>query len=177
MAEAPTNSSNEDSRSVAVCHWHPDVETRLSCSRCGKGICTACLVQAPVGIRCRECGRAQPMPTYDVRPVNYVLGIGVAALLLAVGVVAWAVLDAVLAISGAYGSVSSLLAMPFGFVTGEAVSRSINRKRNPILGMAACAVVILAYLISRLISPYGFGALDVLFVGVGVWLAWLRLRP
>ncbi len=117
------------------------------------------------------------MPTYDVRPVNYVLGIGVAALLLAVGVVAWAVLDAVLAISGAYGSVSSLLAMPFGFVTGEAVSRSINRKRNPILGMAACAVVILAYLISRLISPYGFGALDVLFVGVGVWLAWLRLRP
>ena len=54
------------------CYWHSDVETGLSCSRCDKHICTECMVQAPVGIRCKECGKATRMPTYDVRPTHYV---------------------------------------------------------------------------------------------------------
>ena len=177
MAEAPSEQTRNSSRNPAVCFWHADVETGLSCSRCGKNICAQCLVQAPVGIRCRECGKVQPMPTYDVRPANYTLGIGVAILMLVVGTPVWVVLDNLLLVFGAYGSVSGMLAIVFGFGTGELVSRTVNRKRNSLLALTACAVVVLAYLISRLFSPFGFGVMDVLFLGVGAFLAWQRLRP
>ena len=42
------------------CYRHPDRETGVSCSECGRGICPDCMVFAPVGIRCPEhAGRAQ----------------------------------------------------------------------------------------------------------------------
>ena len=34
------------------CYRHPDRETGVSCSECGRGICPDCMVFAPVGIRC-----------------------------------------------------------------------------------------------------------------------------
>ena len=77
----------------------------------------------------------------------------------------------------AYGPVSGLMAVVFGFVTGDLVSRAVNRKRSALLALIACAVVILANLVSRLFSPFGFGLMDVLFLGVGAFLAWQRLRP
>jgi membrane associated rhomboid family serine protease len=43
-----------------TCYRHPDRETGVSCSECGRGICPDCMVFAPVGIRCPEhAGRAQ----------------------------------------------------------------------------------------------------------------------
>jgi membrane associated rhomboid family serine protease len=36
------------------CYRHPDRETGVSCSECGRGICPDCMVFAPVGIRCPE---------------------------------------------------------------------------------------------------------------------------
>jgi len=42
------------------CYRHPNRETGVSCSECGRGICPDCMVYAPVGIRCPEhAGRAQ----------------------------------------------------------------------------------------------------------------------
>ena len=39
---------------MATCYRHPDRETGLSCSECGRPICTDCMTVAPVGIRCPE---------------------------------------------------------------------------------------------------------------------------
>jgi membrane associated rhomboid family serine protease len=36
------------------CYRHPDRETLVSCSECGRPICPDCMVYAPVGIRCPE---------------------------------------------------------------------------------------------------------------------------
>ena len=36
------------------CYRHPDRETGVSCSDCGRGICPDCMVFAPVGIRCPD---------------------------------------------------------------------------------------------------------------------------
>jgi membrane associated rhomboid family serine protease len=45
-----------------TCYRHPDRVTGLSCSECGRPICTECMTMAPVGIRCPEhSGRAQGM--------------------------------------------------------------------------------------------------------------------
>jgi membrane associated rhomboid family serine protease len=42
------------------CYRHPDRETGVSCSECGRPICTDCMTFGPVGIRCPEhAGKAQ----------------------------------------------------------------------------------------------------------------------
>src|SRR5947207_4569586 len=42
------------------CYRHPDRETGLSCSECGRPICYECMTPAPVGLRCPEhSGKAQ----------------------------------------------------------------------------------------------------------------------
>jgi membrane associated rhomboid family serine protease len=47
-------------RETTVCYRHPRVETAVSCSECGRPICTDCMSFGPVGIRCPECS-GQPV--------------------------------------------------------------------------------------------------------------------
>jgi membrane associated rhomboid family serine protease len=43
-----------------TCYRHPDRETGVSCSECGRGICPDCMTFGPVGIRCPDhAGKAQ----------------------------------------------------------------------------------------------------------------------
>jgi membrane associated rhomboid family serine protease len=51
--------TNESTTAAPVCYRHPDRSTLLSCSRCGKPICSECSVDAAVGQRCVECVRAE----------------------------------------------------------------------------------------------------------------------
>src|SRR5262249_39433546 len=56
------------------CYRHPDRVTGLSCSECGRPICTECMTMAPVGIRCPEhSGRAQGVQrvTRSVQRASY----------------------------------------------------------------------------------------------------------
>jgi membrane associated rhomboid family serine protease len=39
------------------CYRHPDRETGVSCSSCGRPICPDCMTPTPVGMRCPECMR------------------------------------------------------------------------------------------------------------------------
>lgn len=39
---------------MQTCYRHPDRETGLSCSECGRPICTECMTVAPVGLRCPD---------------------------------------------------------------------------------------------------------------------------
>jgi membrane associated rhomboid family serine protease len=57
-----------------TCYRHPDRVTGLSCSECGRPICTECMTMAPVGIRCPEhSGRPQGVQrvTTGVRRAAY----------------------------------------------------------------------------------------------------------
>lgn len=47
-----------------VCYRHPDRETRLACSSCGRPICVECSHDAAVGQKCPEC--AAPEGRYRV---------------------------------------------------------------------------------------------------------------
>jgi membrane associated rhomboid family serine protease len=49
------------------CYRHPDRETGLSCSECGRPICTECMTVAPVGLRCPEHATNRPQPAQVAR--------------------------------------------------------------------------------------------------------------
>jgi len=42
---------------MATCYLHPSRETGVSCSNCGRPICTDCMTTTSVGMRCPECAR------------------------------------------------------------------------------------------------------------------------
>ena len=49
------------------CYRHPDRETGLSCSECGRPICTDCMTAAPVGLRCPDHATHRPRPAQVAR--------------------------------------------------------------------------------------------------------------
>jgi len=51
MATPPETSAPD----AMHCYRHADRETLLSCSNCGRPICTSCMTTAAVGVRCPEC--------------------------------------------------------------------------------------------------------------------------
>jgi membrane associated rhomboid family serine protease len=84
-----------DSRTVPVCYRHPDRQTYLSCSDCGRHICPDCSHDAPVGQKCPECVRAAGAqrvvrarnintgPSFRTSPVVFsLIGINVAIFLI-----------------------------------------------------------------------------------------------
>ena len=42
---------------MPTCYRHPDRETGVACSNCGRPICPDCMTSTPVGMRCPECAR------------------------------------------------------------------------------------------------------------------------
>ncbi len=72
---------------METCYRHPNRETGVSCSNCGRPICPDCMTSTPVGMRCPECARqrtkvktmgsvTEPMLTYVLIAVNVVVALG-----------------------------------------------------------------------------------------------------
>jgi membrane associated rhomboid family serine protease len=56
--------------SAQHCYRHPGRETNVSCSNCGRPICTDCMTPSPVGMRCPECAseRQKVYTRADITP-------------------------------------------------------------------------------------------------------------
>jgi membrane associated rhomboid family serine protease len=55
---------------LPTCYRHPDRETGLSCSECGRPICTECMTAAPVGLRCPDhAGKTARAPRVGGRQI------------------------------------------------------------------------------------------------------------
>ncbi len=171
--QADQEQVNQDAESVGHCHWHPTVETRLSCSHCGKGICTQCLVQVPVGMRCWECGRVEKMPTFDVQPTYYARAVGVGIGIAVGGGLLWVFFNLIF---GGISFLPSLAALGMGYGAGELISLSVNRKRSTGLAWIAGGTVVCAYLISLASNPFGLTIFGLLFLAVAVYMAVVRVK-
>jgi membrane associated rhomboid family serine protease len=62
---------------LPTCYRHPDRETGLSCSECGRPICTECMTVAPVGLRCPDHAGARRQ-RIKPRPVVRAPGVALA---------------------------------------------------------------------------------------------------
>lgn len=51
-----------------TCYRHPNRETGVSCSSCGRPICPECMTPTPVGMRCPECAKERTRVTRGVGP-------------------------------------------------------------------------------------------------------------
>ncbi len=165
------------------CATHNDVETGLACGKCGTPICPKCLVETPVGARCRQCANVRRLPTYNITPVQYLKSVAAGAgIAIAVGV-AWAWLRIAVDIPFFGLMTALLLAAGAAYVIAEVVSRVVNRKRGAPLQIIAGACFVLSYLVSNIwISGdaltffASFYLIDILVVIVGVVVVAARLR-
>jgi membrane associated rhomboid family serine protease len=73
---------------MEVCYRHPNRETGVRCSNCGRPICPDCMTSTPVGMRCPECARQrqgvrtvrsrtdEPVLTYILIGINVAVALG-----------------------------------------------------------------------------------------------------
>jgi len=115
------------------CATHSQVETNLRCGKCGKPICPKCMIQTLVGARCPDCAKLYKLPTYRVSTKYYLRAIGTGLGMAVVCGIIWGVIEWGIPIF----SFNLLLAPGAGYIIGEIVSLSVNRKRGK--GLATIA--------------------------------------
>ncbi|MFA5307993.1 MAG: hypothetical protein WC370_00720 [Dehalococcoidales bacterium] len=159
------------------CATHPDVETNLRCGKCGKLICPRCLVQTPVGARCRDCAKIKRLPTYRLSSAYYLRATGAALGAAAVIGVGWGL------ITGLFSFIylNLILAAGVGYAIAEITGLAVNRKRGLPLAIIGSAGVFFCYLVNIFtfgrIPGLGLGLLlDIIAVAVAVSTAVSRLR-
>ncbi len=166
------------------CEKHPNTETNMECAECGRPICPACMVYAPVGIKCADCARQRGRAIAGPRPIYYVRAAG-AGLIAAVigGILLFEVGNLI-----PFGSF--IFVMGLGLVIGEVVSRGAGRNTSLGLQIIAGTSAALAFLIAGNFTGYPiltangwnglfFGRLDAfrLLLGLlGTYMATLRLK-
>src|SRR5882757_407175 len=125
------------------CANHPSVETLVSCSTCGKPICTDCMVHAPVGVKCRDCARMPRSALVRLKPQKAAAAIAAAlgaAVLMGV---------ALAALNGTgFGFFGFLIAFGVGAVMAEVVTRTSGYYRGRESGAIAAGGSLLAYVIA-----------------------------
>ena len=159
------------------CAAHPQVETNLTCSRCGTPICPKCLIQTSVGARCRKCAGLKRLPTYEITPKQYVKAVVVGLGSSVVVGIAWA------ALWGFLWFFNFFLAAGAGYAIGEILSWSVNRKRGLLLEIIAGLCLVVSYIVANVGLSAGvltffadFGLWDLLIVAIGIMVAVGRLR-
>ncbi len=157
------------------CAEHEETPTNLRCSRCERPVCPECMVQAPVGIRCREHGRPAKLPTYDVSTGFIVRGV-------AAGVGIGVLGGLILGIAGVFTNVLyfpyvfTLAMAGLGYLVGEGISRATNKKRGQPLIVAAVVGVVLAFVVVVGFTGLQLGLFDLIGLGIAIFLAIQRVR-
>lgn len=167
------------------CSYHPDVETRLRCSRCGKPICPRCAVRTPVGLRCPDC--AGTRPSIAANPAGTARAAAAGLVVAIVVAIAWG-------FSPAWGFYWAL-ALGFGVV--ETMARLLRGRTGIDLQVIAMAIVLFGAVLSRLVLLQRLGvdlgaipefnravqrALylqplpDLLFIALALAIGWIRFR-
>jgi hypothetical protein len=159
------------------CATHPDVETGLTCSKCGKPICPRCMVQTPVGARCAQCAKMSKLPTFQLSRSDYIKSILVGIAAAIVGGILWYLIRWFTPFMVFF---NILIAAGIGYGIGQAMSLSVNRKRGIVLKTIAGICVLLAFIIANQIAlPWSFilnfNLFNILAIAVGVYLAVSRL--
>ncbi len=167
------------------CADHPDVETRLRCSRCGRPICPRCGVRTPVGMRCPDCAGTRSSVAANPAGTLTAAAAGLAAAT-AAGL-GW----------GFFPDWQFYWALLLGFGTVETMVRLLTKRQGLDLQVIAITIVVYGMVLSRVVLAQRLGinlveiqdvssaaqrALylrpvpDLLFALLPIVIAWIRFR-
>ncbi|MCY4654057.1 MAG: B-box zinc finger protein [Dehalococcoidia bacterium] len=161
---------------VTYCQRHKDVETSVSCTRCGDPICPSCMVHAPVGVRCLDCARSRPIPTFDVSTPFLLRAIGAGV---AVAVLGGAVISGIvwLFYEGYVPTipyVTTILIAALGYVIGESISLATNRKRGTRLKLVSGVCMLLGFTIITWATGVTLAPINLIAGAIGFYLALMK---
>ena len=158
------------------CAEHPNVETNVTCGKCGKPICPKCMVQTPVGMRCKDCAKLKKLPTYQLSTQFILRAIGAG---LGIGIVcgfAWWAINLVLP----FYLLRLIIAAGAGYAVGEVVSLAVNRKRGTTLAIIGGLGAAISFAIATALSLPGFSiyniVISLVMLALAVYTAVSRLR-
>lgn len=170
------------------CADHPDTETRLRCSRCGKPICPRCAVRTPVGMRCPDC--AGTRSSVKANPAGTLAAAAAGFAVATVAGIGW----------GFFPDWQFYWALILGFGVVESMARLLRARQGFDLQAIAIAIVVYGMVLSRAVIALRLGinleilsaftefsaplqrALylrpipDLLFAALPVIIAWIRFR-
>lgn len=125
----------EDVANLPGCIHHRNRPTALRCNKCEQPICPKCIIQTPVGARCRECAQLRRLPQFDIRPAilarSLPAGLGVSLL-------GWFLLSYV-------PYLRFFLAILLGVAVGGTIARLSKRRSGLVLEVGAVAVVAIGF--------------------------------
>ena len=155
------------------CAAHPNVETNLRCGKCDKPICPRCMVQTPVGARCRECAQLNKLPTYRISLQYFLRAIGTGLGMAAVTGGLWGLISSFIP----FVYLNILLGAAAGYIIAEVIGLAVNRKRGIPLAVIAGLATALSYLFAWVV-PWGlyFSYFDILSVAAGIYVAVIRIK-
>ena len=158
------------------CAKHPNVETNVTCGKCGKPICPKCMVQTPVGMRCKDCAKLKKLPTYQVSTQYILRAIGAG---LGIGIVcgfAWWAINLVLP----FYFLRLIIAAGAGYAVGEVVGLAVNRKRGTPLAIIGGISATISFAIATGLSIPVFSPANIIFsiiiLALAIYMAVSRLR-
>lgn len=131
-----------------TCANHPRVETRVSCSDCGKPICPDCMVHAAVGIKCRDCARLPRSARVTLRAGRMGAAVAAAA---GAGTLAGVVLGLIGLQGLGFGLATILLGIGVGIVLGRATLRASGYFRGAPTAWIAAGGAVWAYVVSGIV--------------------------
>ena len=102
-----------------TCYRHPNRETGVSCSSCGRPICPDCMTPTPVGMRCPECASERTRVTQGVGQASLFSSAPATFVLIALNVAAY--LAEIASGSGGFSGVGGSVVSDFGLL-GAAVA-------------------------------------------------------
>ncbi len=141
--------------SAVPCANHPKEVTFVRCGRCEKPICTRCMVDSPVGKKCRDCARNRSH-LHTSTPKNVLLAFAAASAVAVPAAFAMHLIPLIYIAPVVYGG-----------VVGEVALRAGQRRRSPAMqcaagvaallgGLAGCALPgVLPLLLARADAPAG----------------------
>lgn len=162
------------------CTYHPNVRTRLRCSKCGTPICPRCAVETPVGYRCPACANVRGLPTYRMTAPALIKSILIGLIVAAAVGVLW----------GYFPAWSFYLALALGFGVAEGMAWAANQKRGAELQLIGIACVVGGIILARVIlagrtghalddlrnNPDAFSLADLIFAAIAIAIPYIRFR-
>ena len=151
------------------CYRHPKRETRVSCATCGRPICTECMRQTEVGIKCPDDARLPRGARAGVMKTNQIAktllaGVGIAVVGIFVVAYVLFALPFTLLISAAAGYGAGTLIYRAGGRNGGTVAILVS-----VVATAVPFIVVLGPgLLEGIVNPIRLVAMVIAMIAAGV---------